>query len=381
MGYQRKKQRRGVISTQTNENDDMLLAQDVNNKFDEDKDLLLLFPGDQIFETEELFESLKSQLPDIDQDAMLLRSEYNLADNEMLLLHTSAPNPSFEFESPIPSQLLSHSVDKINHLRAMPLDSPVVSTLDTKFAGRLTSAAFMMLISGQRRSRGIKFETSHSLTNLSSVVPSMFCPGFRELMSHHAKIVPTICNAASSSWLRNAQGFGLKSKLQALSTPETGTLAASIFQPRPSTQGAAIDSVIQASLWRMMQQALNGTSAVKNLLWDKPTNEDADVDEQNDDPDLLLEHLGKKERTPAFESLLDAQIMDEDEEEMLDILLREKENESDDGLLGYLGEIERQAIERETEEMLFGSQDTFDDLGHDEYVLDDVSEISDRMLF
>ena len=383
MGTKRKTLRSSVNSTRPEDNDIMLLTQDADNKLidENDDDLLLLSPVNQTFETKIL--SLNTKHLELSQDMMLLRSNYDLADDESALLQSSVTETSRTFG---PLTAAQQQADPVDRKHQLPIISPenykTVSTLDSTVAGLLTSAAFMMLINDQSRTRDVKIETPHRTTTLASVIPTMFCPGFRELMSHNARFLPTICNAASSSWTRNAQGLGLKSKLEALSKVET---LAELSEPRRSAKEEVINSVFQSRIWSMMQQGLNESSAVKCLLWERPKSEEMVVNEQSEQsehPNILDELLVKSNGALDFDSLLDTKFMDEneDEEEIFEMLLHEKETGSHDGLLDYFEEIEREAIEKETEEMLFGSQDTYEEIGDDEFVLDHLSENSDSML-
>lgn len=193
--------------------------------------------------------------------------------------------------------------------------------------------------------------------SLSALVPTMFSPGFKEIMAHNSKFLPTISNAVSSSWVRNVQGVGLRQKLVALSNSKV-----SEYHEGNSEDGSVgkLAAVVQGRLWTMMQKALYDESAAKKL-WRKEADLDAEStntsEEGYEDEGMLSknegeQHVDGKERDlddHAGENSMD------DDDLFNDILKRKEDRGSNDGLLDYFGEQERLAVETETEEMLFGS--------------------------
>ena len=376
MGSSRKKQRHAIASSIT-ANNDMLLTENMNCELDDDNDLLFTSPGKDIVDTEELLLNLSPQYHELTQDTILLHSSHKTTNDRSVFLQNSNMAPSLAHRSSIVSKPLAESVDKECQPKTSHFEpTPAASSLDIDVASVLTSSAFMMLITRQRMARDVQIKTPHLSTCLSAVLPTIFSPGFRELMSHNAKLLPTICNAMSCSLARNAQGLGLRAKLLLILEAETH---AHTPQPKRTNPKSAIDSVIQSRIWRMMQRTINDTSAARTLVWDKPKNEAIEFTEQSGDLDLLEESPSTKE-TSKFESLLDSEFIETDVEDVCEMLLGESENRDDDGLLDYFDDMESQVIKRETEEMLFSSQEDYEMLEVDDFVLDDASEISDVML-
>lgn len=177
-------------------------------------------------------------------------------------------------------------------------------------------------------------------------------------MAQNLKFLPTISTAICSSWVRNVQGAGLRRKLAALSNAKV-----SEYNDGDGKEDSAerLLSVVQGRLWKMMQTGLYDEGAVKKL-WRKDGGDDTGNSNSNEegceDEDLLGENGGYEniDREGNLENYIEEELMDDEKEPVFEDLLRDYEDrDSDDGLLEYLEEQQRLAVEAETDEMVFGS--------------------------
>ena len=174
-------------------------------------------------------------------------------------------------------------------------------------------------------------------------------------MAHHSRLLPTVSNAICSSWVRNVQGVVLRQKLVALSNAKV-----SQYQNGEGEEGSAsrLSSVVLARLWRMMQRTLYDEDAGKRL-WKEDKDQEAVTaaknEEGSEDEDLLGEYRNEKSIDIKTDRLED--FMDAEEESLFEDLLEGDCQNGDIGLLDYLEEQEKIAVEKETEDMLFGGDD------------------------
>jgi hypothetical protein len=216
---------------------------------------------------------------------------------------------------------------------------------------------------------------------LSRLTPAIFCPRFKASMAHNSRSLPTISQAASSSWVRNCQGPGLRAKLLELANkPPPGSDHGHLTQAGERGSAERLNAVVQVGVWSMMQRKLSDSAVAGRLQWEsfdacKP----ADGEGPGVDEDLLGcgDIDGRLDIRPeADEGLawfLDDEYMDGDEE----LLFTDTATE-DQGLLGYFDEMERLAVEQQTDEMLFGSEE-WEDEGSDMTLLLD-GEAEETML-
>jgi hypothetical protein len=318
-----------------------------------------------------------------------------LNEDGMLLSRTTSTTPSLTSQcSTIPT------ISSITSLKRPAKDEIIESTststpatLPLNPANKLSNLALHTLIGGpsnrKRDLQGIQIHKPPPSTGLSILVPSMFCPCFKELMAHNSKFLPTISNAISSSWVRNVQGVGLRQRLVALSNAKV-----SDYSDGEGEDGSVgrLAAVVQARLWKMMQTRLYEEGAVKKL-WRK----DDDVysasttinEDEGGDEDLLGQNgaieddgIGDASRR-NFEDFIGGEFMDSDNDLFDDLLGENEESGSDDGLLGYLEEQERMAVETETDEMLFGpgcDGRRDEEVEEDPLLLEDSSEEESMLL-
>ncbi|KAH0534066.1 hypothetical protein FGG08_007332 [Glutinoglossum americanum] len=142
---------------------------------------------------------------------------------------------------------------------------------------------------------------------LSDVAPSLWSPGYLPAISRRSCFLSTISQAISFPIYTYAHSSTLKSKLERLSSlppsplmysPPTSTLEESQHSLQDPCTSAIIHKVIQARLWRMMQQGLYSPIAARKLkpvkLLSAREGEDLEgySDEilHEDEQDMALEH-------------------------------------------------------------------------------------------
>ena len=186
----------------------------------------------------------------------------------------------------------------------------------------------------------------------------MFSPGFKQIMAHNSKFLPTISNAVSSSWVKNVQGVGLRQKLVALSNSKF-----SEYHEDNGEDGSVqnLAAVVQGRLWAMMQKALYNECAAKKL-WKKETEfnaENTNTNEKDCEDENILGGNGGGQHISGKEGSLDdhtrEKFMDDDDDLFNDLFEGNEGRGVDDGLIDCFEDQERLAVEAETEEMLFGS--------------------------
>ena len=243
----------------------------------------------------------------------------------------------------------------------------ILTTLPLAPANNLTLLGLRTLIAGpssqKRELQNIRIRKPPLSTPLSLLVPSMFSPGFKELMAQNSRFLPTISNAICSSWVRNVQGAGLRKKLAALSNSRV-----SEYHDGDGEVGSAdrLVAVVQGRLWRMMQRALFDEGAGRRI-WKRDGSDEevgvgnsgvhregrqggGDVEEEKQDEDD-----GDAESKNFTDYIGEEMIEEEDGLLFAEIPANQGDDESDDGLLEYLVEQERMTVEVETDGMLFGT--------------------------
>jgi hypothetical protein len=187
-------------------------------------------------------------------------------------------------------------------------------------------------------------------------------------MAHNAHFLPSISHAISVSWPRNIQSPTLREKLLRLEHSRTSSLTnESQIEDWGKGATARLTAVVQSRLWGMMQRKLYDPSDTAKI-WRKTSLQDNPV--QEDECPDLLETMGEPDEMGDQVATKRDDFDEDDADEFDDLLSRD-----DDDLLEYMEERERLSVERETEEMLFGSGWDEDDA----YLLDDEAG-SDAML-
>lgn len=237
----------------------------------------------------------------------------------------------------------------------------------------LISAAFNVLIGGsacKRSLQSITLEKAFPKTPLTILTPTLFCPRFKQLMAHNYRFLPTISQTISSSWVRNCQGPGLRAKLLELSNlPSPGSSFGHATQSGETGSVERLSAVVQSRVWSMMQRKLSDPSMVGKLQWesvdhggildgeDPAMYEDllasADMDAQNE----MVNGV-----SGGLEQFITDGYMDEEE------LLLFDQMSDDEGLLSYFDEMEKIEVEKQTDEMLLGSEE-YEDEDSDEVLL------------
>ena len=176
--------------------------------------------------------------------------------------------------------------------------------------------------------------------------------------------------------------MGLRQRLVALSDAKV-----SEYSDGEGEKGSVerLTAVVQARLWKMMQTKLYEEGAVKKL-WRMDDNVDTAsttiTEDEGGYEDLLgqnaaIENDGIADASRNFEDFVGEEFMDGDDDLFDDLLGENEEGGGDDGLLVYLEEQERMAVEAETDEMLFGpgcDDRRGEELEEDPLLLEDSSE-------
>lgn len=268
--------------------------------------------------------------------------------------------PSLESQPSTQSSTRS-AIPLTPYKRSLPSQSlPSPAEFSLSCCHVLTSAALNVLVGGSacRRSlQNIAVESAYPKTPLSSLAPTLFSPGFKQLMAHNSRFLPTISRAMSSSWMRNCQGPGLRAKLLELATLTLpGSDRGLVAQSGGPSSVEKLSAVVQGRVWSMMQRKLSDP-AVGKLKWETldpsriAEREDPDVDE-----DLLrsVDGDGRIDMDPIaranLKQFIEGEYMDDDEE----LLLFDPMSDGE-GLLSYFDEMEELELQKQTDEMLFGS--------------------------
>jgi hypothetical protein len=145
--------------------------------------------------------------------------------------------------------------------------------------------------------------------------------------------------------VRNCQGPGLRRKLLELS--KLSPPGADFGHLTPSGEHGSAErlrAVVQRRIWSMMQSKLSDAAAVGKFKW-----EILDP-ERNDNPAVGdgRPHVSQS-TTLDFDEFIEEEYEDDDGELLFDGAF------DDEGLLSYFDEMEKLEVEKQTDEMLFGS--------------------------
>jgi hypothetical protein len=304
------------------------------------------FPEEQDENT--MLLALENDDPCSDQEEMLFPQPPSVAPS--LMSHTS--NLSTEtMASSSNSRKRSLQPDDLYSTDCRP--SPVLTRTSIC---NFTAVALQTLINGSlprsQPSFDIKAKSSIPTSTLAALAPSLFSPGYRQLVAHNANYMPTISRALCSSLVRNVQGPGLRRKLMALSEGGVSELNDDMHS-KGSTERMTV--VVQSRVWAMVQRVLLDSRNAKKLKWEKsplgPEGLKNGTEEAWDDGGEDLLGGATTEMTDDF-----AFAFDDDGSPFIDLLLGNPEPGDDEGLLSYLEERERIEVELETDEILFGSK-------------------------
>ncbi|KAK0106800.1 hypothetical protein ONS95_003522 [Cadophora gregata] len=221
-------------------------------------------------------------------------------------------------------------------------------SLKFAFTSALADEAFRTLMGAavpKRLSRFQDFQLkSLPQVPMSTFVPSMFSPGFKNSIAGHSRFLPTISHALCVSMPQNVQTPSLRRKLFQLSSLESSQL------PDPSSQSGKpgtvqrLSSVVQSRLWGMMQRKLFDKAAGRRL-WRRST--PGDEDEKSDVEDMFAAvEDGNNLKMDEDNGMSEEEMLFGDDED--DDLLLDDDNDQ------YNADWERRAIEDKTDDMLLG---------------------------
>lgn len=358
-------------STSNNMKQDMLAPYEASliNLQDSDESMLLSMSS--------LEEVLPGSMENEDDDMLL----FELNESPSSLESQSSSN-SFENGAP-------PSVSRKRNHNAR--GSTIPYKLEYDAVCTLVLAALRTVIggTGQKKLSNVNLGRQSHGNTMSNLVPSIFSPGYKELMCHNAKFLPTISNAIALSCVRNVQSPGLRSKLIDLSQKTVSDLTDDKIEGIDVVEGTVerLSAVIQGRVWAMMQRKLLDSKAAEKLRWSR-SGELVDGNDGEEEEVDLLQRAGTVEEQglnlPLLEEdfgdsgLFEEWSMDEEEELLIGDIWNGNDYSSSDheGLLDYFEEEERRLVEMETDEMLFGEAE---ESGSNEVTLRD-SELDDMLL-
>ncbi|TGO67729.1 hypothetical protein BOTNAR_0036g00040 [Botryotinia narcissicola] len=258
---------------------------------------------------------------------------------------------------------------------------------------KLVTAAMHVMIAGletrRRTTKGIKIDNNSKISTISlaALGPVMFCPGFKQSVTHNSRYTPRIMQMMTS-WARNAQTPGLRQKFEQIANmPTSGFVDEKTDEEMHGELGSEkrLTAVVKARLWSMMQRTLHDLPAARQIIIKRSTSEDVVMAEGFDEYEDLLDSIAddadvqdsamldnefrwimdNHSENSAFDNILS------DDEGMPDhgfddLLLEDEEDFYESLLKGE--EMERLAMESESEEMFFGhrwqleDEEQYDDL-------------------
>ncbi|KAF7905063.1 uncharacterized protein EAF01_005584 [Botrytis porri] len=285
--------------------------------------------------------------------------------------------------------------------------------LDPTASCKLVTAAINVMIAGmetrQRTTKGVKIDdiSGKSSISLAALGPVIFSPGFKKSVAQNSRYTPRIIRMMTSL-ARNAQTPGLRQKIEQIANmPTSDFINEETDKQIHGELGSEkrLTAVVTARLWSMMQRTLHDSSAARQVINKLSTSENVVVAGDADGYDDLLDsivndadiqdlamvddefrwNMDNRSENSAFDNILS------DDEGMPDhgfddLLLEGDDDVYEPFLSGE--EMERLAIESESEEMFFGhrwqleDEEQYDDLllvvegsGHDELLLEEKSGI------
>ncbi|PBP16804.1 putative BEL1-like homeodomain protein 8 [Diplocarpon rosae] len=186
--------------------------------------------------------------------------------------------------------------------------------------------------------------------SLCVLIPTLFCPRFKETMAYNNRFLSSVSHAVSVSWPAHVQTPSLRRKLLRLSDLNPSPYPAYPTKSgEPGTRDRLL-AVVQSRLWAMMQKKVYDKSGGRKLWRHTIERETGGSDAEEEDN--LEEKFSSLEEFDRKMDIIDS-----------DAMLFNDYDEDDDLLMGNIDEddSERHAIESETYEMLFGSEEADDE--------------------
>ena len=179
-------------------------------------------------------------------------------------------------------------------------------------------------------------------------------------MNQNARFLPTISHTILA-WQLTAQTPSLRQKLTNLATSRP--LECNIANPQETSQSNSVSNlagIIQARLWMMMQRKIYDPLVARRLKHTPANGETEPCNDEDECEDLLRVDTKVNQRGIStqdqmmndLEQFIDQEFMTDDWDLFQDLLL--EEDDDDYRLLENAEEMERRAVEKETEEMLLG---------------------------
>jgi hypothetical protein len=330
-------------------------------------------------------------IPSVEEYRLLSRVDDNILppgiwrspDHSDMIFLEDSEIPSLISQSSIEASITSigSSISQKRLFLPSPGDTgPTV--LSQSCSNELTSAGFGILVGGcisKRFLRSITIEKEFPNLPLSRLIPTIFCPGFNESMAHNSRFLPTISYAVSSSWVGNCQGPGLRAKLLELENVALPELDdGHLVRSGEARLVERLSVVVQVRLWSMMHMKLSDP-AITGRFQQTSFNTSAIEDEEYRS-DQVLRRLGEGEVLGMEQSadrdpqeFIESRYMEDDEELLfIDPLAEDKEP------LAYFDEMEKLDVEKQTDEMLFRSEEPEEEERSDIVLLD--GEVEETML-
>ncbi|KAL2073906.1 hypothetical protein VTL71DRAFT_11232 [Oculimacula yallundae] len=250
--------------------------------------------------------------------------------------------PSTIYPMPPPDLESQSSLTTLPTRPQSQISSPTLLTL-TDIAIRTLMGAAVSRSDSKRQD--VEFKRLPQLS-MSTLAPSMFSPGYKNLMAGNSRLLPTVTHALSDTMLRNVQTPSLRRKLLQLSNASPSSIPNLGYNLDQLGAGERLSSVVQSRLWEMMQRNLFDNAAGRRL-WRQ-------------------EHMGEKGGYDNFEDMVETHDDDElkvktGDGEGADDSMLFPGVEDDELLLGdedycYDADWEQRAIEDDIEDMLLSAE-------------------------
>ncbi|KAF7918950.1 hypothetical protein BELL_0596g00060 [Botrytis elliptica] len=313
----------------------------------------------------------------------------------------------------------SSTIGSVSQRRNATLNSQDEAyVLDPTATCKLVTAAIHVMIAGidgrQRTTKGVKIDNISNISaiSLTALSPVIFSPGFKKSVAHNSRYTPRIIQMMTSL-ARNAQTPGLRQKLEQIANMATSEfINVKTDEEIHGELGSEkrLTAVVQSRLWSMMQRTLHDLSAARQIINKRSTSENIVMAEGTEEYEDLLDSIVDDADVQdsamvddEFRWIMDNHseistfdnILSDDEgvpDHEFDDLLLEVDDDAYESLLSG-EEMERLAIESESEEMFFGhrwqleDEEQYHDLllvvedsGHDELLLEEKSGILEDCL-
>ncbi|OWP01689.1 hypothetical protein B2J93_2402 [Marssonina coronariae] len=197
--------------------------------------------------------------------------------------------------------------------------------------------------------RDIELRKTPPSLSLCHLIPALFCPRFKESIAQNTRFLSSVSHVVSVSWPAHVQTPSLRRKLLRLSDLDPSPFLAYPIRREGSSTSDRLSAVVQSRLWAMMQKKVYDKSGGRTL-WRQATEvmTGRSDDEENDSLEEKITWLEEYER--KMETVDPDELLFTDDDEDDDVLMHDRDED------GW----ERRAIESETNEMLFGSEQADD---------------------